>query len=101
MYEASVRKPIVAALHRTDCCGESRKLQGNLCRSNRGKPHEIIFTSAGRNPTILLYWGMPGKQKKSKHIITTAIEHHGVLNPCRQLEREGFDVTYLSPIPKG
>lgn len=40
-------------------------------------------------------------RKKGKHVITCKTEHKAVLDPCRQLEREGFEVTYLEPESNG
>jgi cysteine desulfurase len=56
---------------------------------------EIVFTSGGTEADNLAILGtVRGRQESKKHVITTAIEHPAVLNPCRQLEREGVDVTY-------
>lgn len=60
------------------------------------KPGEIIFTGGGTESDNLAIKGLalhPNNQKR--HIITTQIEHHAVLEPCRWLERQGFTVTYL------
>lgn len=59
-------------------------------------PREIVFTSGATESDNL---GIKGAaefyQKKGKHIITVKTEHKAVLDTCRQLEREGFEVTYL------
>ncbi|OSN04607.1 cysteine desulfurase IscS [Lonsdalea britannica] len=65
-------------------------------------PREIIFTSGATEADNLAIKGAASvHQEKGKHIITCVTEHKAVLDPCHQLEREGFDVTYLTPTRNG
>ena len=63
---------------------------------------EIVFTSGATESDNLAIKGAAHfYQTKGKHIITCKTEHKAVLDTCRQLEREGFEVTYLSPESDG
>lgn len=60
-------------------------------------PREIVFTSgATESDNLALKGVMHQARNKGKHLITVATEHKAVIDPALQLEREGFDVTFLS-----
>ena len=65
-------------------------------------PREIVWTSGATESNNLAIKGIAHfYEKRGKHIITLKTEHKAVLDTCRQLEREGFEVTYLDPLPNG
>ena len=68
----------------------------------KADPREIVWTSGATESDNLAIKGVAHfYQKKGKHIVTSKIEHKAVLDTCRQLEREGFEVTYLDPDSRG
>ncbi len=65
-------------------------------------PREIVFTSGATESDNLAIKGAANfYSKKGKHIITCKTEHKAVLDTCRELERQGFEVTYLAPEDNG
>ncbi|MBP1999024.1 cysteine desulfurase [Paenibacillus shirakamiensis] len=61
------------------------------CRSD-----ELVLTSGGtESDNLALFGAIKGGRNKGRHIITTEIEHHAVLHTCEELERQGYEVTYL------
>lgn len=67
-----------------------------LAESLGADPEEIVFTSGGTESDILALRGVANARRdKGNHIITTAIEHHAVLETCLALDAEGFDLTVV------
>ena len=66
------------------------------------QPGELYFTSCGTESDN---WAIQGAvelgRRKGRHVVTTAVEHAAVLEPCRELERQGYEVTYLQPDREG
>ncbi|GFI47425.1 cysteine desulfurase IscS [Lachnospiraceae bacterium] len=85
---------------------ESRKVisqaRRQIADSLHGEPSEIYFTSGGTEAdNWALIAGAEACAFKGKHIITSKIEHHGVLHTCEYLEKRGFQVTYVGVDGKG
>lgn len=82
-----------------DAVGKSRKHIADLINAD---PREIVWTSGATESDNLAIKGAAHfYKKKGKHIITLKTEHKAVLDACRQLEREGFEVTYMEPMSSG
>ena len=66
------------------------------------EPDRAFFTSGGTEADNWAIFSTAKRYgKKNKHIITTAIEHHAILNCMKELESQGFEVTYLQPDETG
>ena len=73
-----------------------------VAKAINAKPKEIYFTGCGSESDNLALKGITyANSKNKKHIITTKIEHHAVLNTCKTLEQEGIEVTYLNVDKEG
>lgn len=67
-----------------------------IAKTIGAKANEIIFTSGGTEADNLAIIGVAmANRERGRHIITTSVEHHAVLNTCKYLQKQGFDVTYL------
>lgn len=75
-----------------------REARMKVAAAMGAEPDRVFFTSGG---TEADNWAVMGTVKRfgkrGKHIITTAVEHHAILNCMKELEAQGFDVTYLEP----
>jgi cysteine desulfurase len=72
---------------------EARK---KIAKAINAEPGEIIFTSGGTESDNLAIKGLAQANTEKKHIITSKLEHPAVLEPCRELEKQGYKVDYIS-----
>ncbi|HEB95818.1 MAG TPA: IscS subfamily cysteine desulfurase [Sedimenticola thiotaurini] len=78
------------------------KARGQVAELINADPKEIVWTSGATESDNLAIKGAAHfLRRKGRHIVTSKTEHKAVLDTCRQLEREGFEVTYLDPEPNG
>ncbi len=76
--------------------------RGHVAALINADPREIVWTSGATEGNNLAIKGAAQFYKtKGRHIITQKTEHKAVLDSCRELERQGFEVTYLDPEPNG
>ncbi len=83
----------------------ARKLQnarGQVAKALGAESDRVFFTSGGTEADNWAIFGTVKRMgKRGKHIISTAIEHHAILNCMKELESQGFEVTYLQPDSSG
>ena len=85
-----------------DAARELRNARVAVAKAIGGEPDRIFFTSGGTEAdNWAIFSTVKRMGKRGKHIITTAIEHHAVLNCMKDLENQGYDVTYLQPDAMG
>lgn len=76
--------------------------RNNIAELINADPREVIFTSGATESDNLAIKGAAlANPQKGRHIITCTTEHKAVLDTCEQLEREGYEVTYLNPQSDG
>lgn len=76
--------------------------RGQIAELINADPREIVWTSGATESDNLAIKGVAHfYQKNGKHIVTSSIEHKAVLDTCRQLEREGYEITYVEPNEDG
>lgn len=79
-----------------------KEARENVAKTINADSREIVWTSGATESNNLAIKGAAHfNERRGKHIVTMKTEHKAVLDTCRQLEREGFEVTYLDPMPNG
>ena len=79
---------------------ENARIQ--VAKALNASPNEIYFTSGGTESDNMALRGVVDAHgKKGRHVITTSIEHHAIIETCKMLEKQGVEVTYLTPDKSG
>ena len=85
-----------------DAARQLRLARNKVAAAMGAEPDRVYFTSGGTEADNWAIFGAAKRfGKKNRHIVTTAIEHHAVLNCMKELEAQGFAVTYLQPDGQG
>ncbi len=81
-----------------DAARALRNARHQLAAAMGAEPERVFFTSGGTEADNWAVMGTVKRMgKRGKHIITTAMEHHAILNCMQELEAQGFEITYLKP----
>ena len=81
---------------------ELRAARHSVAAAMGAEPDRVFFTSCGTEADNWAVYGTVKRLgKRGKHIITTAMEHHAILNCMKDLEAQGYEITYLQPDSKG
>ena len=81
-----------------DAAHRLKAARDQVAKALGAEPDRVFFTSGGTEAdNWAIFSAMSRMGKRGRHVITTAVEHHAVLNPMRRLEEQGFEVTYLKP----
>ena len=79
-----------------------RTARNQVAAALGAEPDRVFFTSGGTEADNWAVFGTAKRMgKRGRHIITTAMEHHAILNCMKELESQGFEVTYLQPDHQG
>ena len=85
-----------------DAARVMRAARTKVANALGAEPDRVFFTSGGTEADNWAIFGSANRfGKKNRHIITTSIEHHAVLNAVKQLQAQGYEVTYLQPDKDG
>ena len=85
-----------------DMAKQLRTARMQVAAALGAEPDRVFFTSGGTEAdNWALFSAAKRFGKKKKHIITTSVEHHAILNAVKELEAQGFEVTYLQPDSEG
>ena len=85
-----------------DTARQLRSARMQVAAAMGAEPDRVFFTSGGTEADNWAVFSAARRfGKKKKHIITTAVEHHAILNAMKDLELQGFEVTYLQPDGEG